>query len=38
LAQSCQLLDIQLVDHVIVGTQGCVSLAEQGLMPKSCAK
>ena len=37
LAQACQLLDIYLVDHVIVGTQGCVSLADLGLMPSTGA-
>lgn len=34
LAQACRLFDIALVDHVIVGTQGAVSLAQLGLMPK----
>jgi DNA repair protein RadC len=33
LAKACDLLDIQLVDHVIVGTMGSRSLAAEGLMP-----
>jgi DNA repair protein RadC len=33
LAQACHLLDIQLIDHVIVGSTGSQSLALDGLMP-----
>jgi DNA repair protein RadC len=33
LAKACDLLDIQLVDHVIVGTMGSRSMAVEGLMP-----
>ncbi|AXI01985.1 RadC family protein [Aquirhabdus parva] len=33
LMRACQLFDIQLVDHVIVGTSGSQSLALKGLMP-----
>ncbi len=32
LGQACRLLDMQLIDHVIVGTTGALSLAEQDLM------
>lgn len=34
LAQACYLLDIQLVDHVIVGSTGSQSLALNGVMPR----
>ncbi len=34
LAQACYLLDIQLVDHVIVGSTGSQSLAQNGVMPR----
>jgi len=33
LAQACQLLDVKLVDHVIVGQDRVLSFAEQGDMP-----
>lgn len=33
LAQACHVLDIQLIDHVIVGSKGSRSLALEGLMP-----
>ena len=32
LGQACRLLDMRLIDHVIVGTTGALSLAEQDLM------
>lgn len=34
LLSACQLLEIQLVDHVIVGQDQSFSLAEHGLMPR----
>lgn len=34
LSQACDLLEIRLVDHVIVGSQGSMSMALQGLMPR----
>ncbi len=34
LAQACHLMDIQLIDHVIVGSTGSQSLALNGLMPR----
>lgn len=33
LQTACDMLDIQLVDHIIVGTDGAISLAELGQMP-----
>lgn len=35
LAQACQLMDIKLIDHIIVGQNGVLSLAEEYLMPLS---
>ncbi len=34
LHQACALLEIRLADHIIVGSQGSLSLAMQGLMPR----
>ena len=34
LNQACALLEIKLLDHVIVGSQGSLSMALQGLMPR----
>jgi DNA repair protein RadC len=34
LSAACELLELKLVDHVIVGSQGSLSLAQQGLMPR----
>ena len=34
LAQACQLMEVKLVDHIIVGQDGVLSLAEEHLMPE----
>lgn len=32
LKQALALIDVRVLDHIVVGTEGCTSLAEKGLM------